>query len=292
MLDWDDLRIFIAAARAGSLAAAGRKVGVDTATVGRRVARLETSLKCTLLVRSPKGLRLTAAGADLLEIGLDAETAVSAAQRIGHPDVAAGAVRIGAPEWLGSGLLAPALPAFSRSRSNLRIELAANTGFLSPSRREVDIAITLSSPNSRRLLSQALTTYQLALYASPAYLDEAGHPEQLDDLRKMKIVGYIDDLIYAPELRYLDEILGNAQKSLSSSSIQAQSAIIAAGGGVGILPCFLAEGLTRVLPQDVLLERKFWLSMPREIEGTARIKLVIRWLGDLVSAERARLCPY
>ena len=292
MLEWDDLRIFIAAARAGSLAAAGRKLGVDTATVGRRVARLETKLKCTLLVRSPTGLRLTAAGADLLEIGLDAETAVSAAQRITQPDLAAGAVRIGAPEWLGSGLLAPGLPAFSRTRPNLRIELAANTGFLSPSRREVDIAITLSSPASPRLVIQPLTDYQLALYASPTYLKESGLPERLDDLKRMKIVGYIDDLIYAPELRYMDEISENTPKILSSSSIQAQSAIIAAGGGVGVLPCFLADGLTRILPNEVLLERQFWLGMPREIEGTARINLVIRWLRDLVSAERARLCPF
>ena len=291
MLDWDDLRIFIAAARAGSLAAAGRKLGVDTATVGRRVARLESTLKCTLLVRSPTGLRLTAAGADLLEIGLDAETAVSAARRITEPDLAAGAVRVGAPEWLGSGVLAPALPAFSRARPNLRIELAANTGVLSPSRREVDIAITLSPPESPRLLVQPLTTYQLALYASAAYLEEFGVPERVGDLEEFKIVGYIDDLIHAPELRYLREISSGLAKTLSSSSIQAQCAMIAQGGGVGVLPCFLAGGLTRVLADQVLLERQFWLSMPRELEGTARINVVLRWLRDVVSAERSRLCP-
>ena len=65
MFDWDDLRVFLAAARAGSLAAAGQRLGIDTATVGRRIARLETALKSTLLTRSRAGLQLTAAGAQL-----------------------------------------------------------------------------------------------------------------------------------------------------------------------------------------------------------------------------------
>ena len=67
MYDWDDLRIFIAAARAGSLGGAAQRLGVDAATVGRRVARLESALKSTLVVRSTTGLQLTAAGAQLLD---------------------------------------------------------------------------------------------------------------------------------------------------------------------------------------------------------------------------------
>ena len=82
MFDWDDLRVFLAASRAGSLGAAGQRLSIDTATVGRRVSRLESALKSTLLTRSSAGLQLTAAGAQLLQIALDAEAAMEAAGRV------------------------------------------------------------------------------------------------------------------------------------------------------------------------------------------------------------------
>ncbi|HWA59720.1 MAG TPA: LysR family transcriptional regulator, partial [Caulobacteraceae bacterium] len=110
MFDWDDLRIFIAAARAGALAGASAKLGIDTATVGRRVARLETALKATLFIRSPTGLQLTAAGAQLLARALDAETAMEAVSRSTRPDLVAGTVRISAAEGFGSAVLAPPHP--------------------------------------------------------------------------------------------------------------------------------------------------------------------------------------
>jgi DNA-binding transcriptional LysR family regulator len=108
MFDWDDVRIFIAAARAGSLATAAQRLGIDAATVGRRVARLETALKSTLVVRSASGLLLTAAGAQLLETALDAESAMEAAEQVTRPDLIAGTVRISASEGFGGAVLAPA----------------------------------------------------------------------------------------------------------------------------------------------------------------------------------------
>ncbi|MNI46573.1 LysR substrate binding domain protein [compost metagenome] len=105
------------------------------------------------------------------------------------------------------------------------------------------------------------------------------------------MVGYVDDLIYAPELRYLDELRPNLRPRLASSSIRAQRDMVAAGGGIGVLPCFLAEGLTRVLPEQVLIERRFWLSTHREVHGTARLKTVRRWIKTLCRDQARRLAP-
>jgi len=292
MFDWDDLRIFIAAARAGSLGAAGLQLSIDTATVGRRVARLESALKATLLVRSPTGLQLTATGAQLLQIALDAETVMENAARVTRPDVVGGTVRISTAEGFGGVVLAPALPELSRQRPGLRIELAAQTGFLSPSRREVDMAITLSAPDAGRLIVEPLTAYQLALYAAPEYLGRRAPPRDVEDLRGHQIVSYVDDLIYTSELRYLDEVLPNLAPTLASSSIQAQRAIIAAGGGIGVLPCFMADGLVRQLASEVLIERRFWLSTHADVHDTARIRAVRAWLRELVDSNRALLSPF
>lgn len=291
MFDWDDLRIFIAAARAGSLGGAAVRLGVDAATVGRRVARLESTLKSTLVVRSTTGLQLTAAGAQLLDMGLEAESAMEAAARVTQSDTLAGVVRISASEGFGVSIVAPALPALRRTSPGLRIELAATSGFLSPTRREVDMAITLAAPDAARLIVEPLTPYQLALYASPDHLAQHGAPRTVDDLAAFDIVGYIDDLIYAPELRYLDEVRPGLTPHVASSSIRAQKEIIAAGGGIGVLPCFLAKGLVRVLP-SVLIERRFWLATHRDVHDTARMRSVRTWLKTLCDARQASLRPY
>jgi len=291
MFDWDDLRIFLAAARSGSLAAAAQRLGINTATVGRRIARLETALKSTLLVRSRSGLQLTAAGAQLLATGVEAENAMERAARVAHPDVVAGTVRISAAEGFGAAVLAPALPALAVQRPGLRVELAATSGFLSPSRREVDIAITLSAPHAHRLVVEPLTKYQLALYASQPSVERRGAPADTDDLQRRQIVGYVSDLIFASELRYLDEILPSLTPTLASSSIRAQREMVAADGGIGVLPCFMAEGLVRVLP-EVLLERRLWLSTHSEVHDTARMRVVRNWMRQLVQDNITRLAPY
>jgi DNA-binding transcriptional LysR family regulator len=291
MFDWDDLRVFIAAARSESATAAAQRLGLDASTVGRRIAALEASLKATLFVRSAKGLRLTASGARLLSAGLAVEAAMNAAVEVGEQDIIGGAIRISAAEGFGGRVLAPALPRLRERHPGLSVELVANPGFMSPLRREVDMTVTLSEPTSRRLLIEPLTDYQLGLYASADYLAVHGAPDDVEGLGRASLVGYIDDQIYAPELRYLDEVRPGLTPSLASSSINAQREMIASGGGIGVLPCFLGEGRVRVLPAEVRLIRRFWIATLREVAATARVRTIRTWMKGLVEEERARLSP-
>jgi DNA-binding transcriptional LysR family regulator len=295
MFNWDDLRIFLAAARRGSYQEAGAHAGLDPTTVGRRIARLETALRCTLMVRGPGGLTLTAAGQRLFEAASGIE---SAAEGIGETlggEGGFGVVRISASEGFGTSMLAPALPLLARKRPHLSIEMVANPGFYSPVTREVDLAITLGPPTDARLVVERLTDYRLALYAAPAYLKSEGRPEKPADLTHHRLVGYIDDLLYASELRYLDEVHPGLHPALTSSSIRAQLEIIAAGGGIGILPCFLVSqsgaDLVAVLPESVRITRSFWISARRDVQDSARVRAVRSWIRDIVKAERALLLP-
>jgi DNA-binding transcriptional LysR family regulator len=291
MFDWDDLRIFLAAARSGSLSSASKRLGIDAATVGRRIARLETSLKSTLFIRTKSGLELTAAGAQLLETACSAEKVMESGAAVGRPDLVAGTVRISVAEGFGTSVIAPELAGLRRQRPHLNIELAASSGFLSLSRREVDMAITLSAPPTPRVVVEPLAPYQLGLYAGHEYLEARSPPAVAEDLRRHEIIGYVDDLIYAPELRYLDEVLPGLRPCLASSSIRAQREIIASGGGIGVLPCFMAQGLTRVLP-DIRLERRFWLSTHQGVHGTARLSAVRAWIKSICELNRERLSPH
>ncbi len=294
MKDWDDLRVFMAAARSGSLAGAALRLHMDPTTVGRRIQRLEASLKSTLLVRSPKGLQLTAAGARLREAGLSVETAIDTASEADGSGGVTGTVRISVSEGFGGQILAPALPAFIRTQPGLIIELVTNSGSLSPSMREVDMSVTLSPPRSARLMVEKLTDYELGLYASSAHLSEWGQPASLEALRDHQLVGYVDDLIYAPELRYLDEVLPDLRPRLMSSSIRAQMELLLAGAGLGVLPHFMAAqmpSLVRVLPEQVRIERSFWMSVHQDLKTTARLRAVRRWMVSLVQEQQDLLLP-
>lgn len=290
MFDWDDLRIFAAAARAGSLAGAAQRVGRDATTVGRRIHRLEAALKATLFTRSRQGFQLTATGRRLLELAQDIEAAVEGARHLQEARSIDGVVRISLSEGFGSVVVAPAVPALVANHPRLSLELIASPGFLSPSRREADMVVTLSPPDTARLVTERLADYELGLYAAPSFLTRFGRPERVEELTAFPIIGYIDDLIYAPELRYLPEIGPHLQPILSSTSIRAQEEMIAAGGGIGVLPCFLAGGLTRVLP-SVRLIRTFWMSTYREIAETARMRVIRAWMHAIVRQERWRLRP-
>ena len=291
MFDWDDLRVFIAAARAGAAATAAKRLNLDATTVGRRIAALESALKATLFVRGRSGLQLTATGARLLETAAAVETAMNAVAEAGRSDLVAGTVRISASEGFGGAILAPALPALRDRHPELSIELIANAGFMSPLKREVDMAVTLSASQSARLLVEPLTDYELGLFASPNYLSRRTAPGSAEDLLDHDLVGYVEDQIYAPELRYLEEINPGLRTRLASSSLRAQREIIIAGGGIGVLPCFLGEGLVRVLPRAVRLRRRFWLSTHREVATTARVRAVRNWMKRLAQSHRAVLTP-
>jgi len=294
MLDWDDLRVFLTCARTGSFKEGAARLRIDPTTVARRVQRLEDELRTTLFVRSPRGLQLTAAGAELLEASQGVETAVD---RLGAADAfaaATGVVRLSASEGFGAYVLAPAIPALLDSRPGLRLELVATAGFLSASSREADIAVTLAPPTSTRLAVQRLTDYGLGLYGAPAYLSAAGRPEGVEDLKHHHLVGYIDDLLYAAELRYLSEVHPELKVRATSSSVQAQLQLAVAGAGLCVLPHFMAAaggGLEPVLPHAVQLTRTFWISTHRDLQETRRIRVVRDWLTETVTAQKDRLLP-
>jgi len=293
MYNWDDLRIFLSVARHKSLQGAADQLGLDATTVGRRVARLEQALNCTLIARGRQAQLLTANGKRLFEAASRVEMATEDV-RTAVGETGSGVVRISTSEGFGTAILAPAVPQLLAKRPKLQLEIVAMPGFLSPAMREVDIAVTLGRPDDARLEIEKLTEYTLGLYASQAYLDRQGTPANAEDLRRHIVVGYIDDLLYANELRYLDDVLPGLKPSISSSSIRAQQEMIARDCGIGVLPCFMAEtapGLVRVLAKDVSIAGTFWLSARRDLLQTARVRQVRRWIGETVTAQRTILLP-
>ena len=292
-MNWDDMRIFLALARSGTLAAAARAAGQDATTVARRIQRLEGALAITLFEHGPAGQSLTEGGHRLLAYAEAMEAGARAVQQQTEEGASlGGTIRVSASEGFGTGFIAPRLARFVERHPGVAVDLVASTGFLNPSRREADIAIMLARPRGGPLIAAKLTDYRLGVYAAESYVAAAGEVGSIDELTRRRLVGYVPDLIYAPELRYLAEVDERLEAAIRSSSITAQARLIASGAGCGILPCFLGAttpGLVRLLPREVSIDRSFWLVVHRDMRRVARIEAFIAWLREEVAAAQGAL---
>ena len=293
-IDWSDYQAFLAIARAGQLARAAAAMRVDATTVGRRLRRLEARLGTTLFEQTREGQVLTEAGERLLAaVEAMERAAADVAEERGGGGLS-GTLRISVSEGFGTWFLANRLPEFAAAHPGLTLDLVASSGFLSPSKREADIAVVLSRPKAGPVIARKLSDYALRLYASPAYLAQAGTPARAEDLAQgHRLVGYIPDLLYAPELRYLDEILPGLAATIRSSSINAQHRLLAQGAGIGVLPCFLADSdpsLQGVLPERCIT-RSFWIVTHKDTHNLARVRAGVKWMTDMVARHRTLILP-
>ncbi|TDL79474.1 LysR family transcriptional regulator [Palleronia sediminis] len=288
-MHWDDMRIFLSVARAEGLSRAADRVRMDPATLGRRIARLETDLGAALFSKGPAGYRLTAAGARLMDHAERAERAMLGAEAE-VKGALTGALRIGAPDGCATFLLPQVCASLVRDHPGLEIEIVALPRIFDLGRREADMAIAVSRPVAGRLTVQKIADYRLSLAAHRDYLAAAPRLDGLDDLARHRIVGYVPDMIFDRELDYLGEI-GVETAHLASSSVAVQAQWIAQGAGVGIVHDFTlprSPGVVRVLPDKVRLTRAFWLVRHAEDARSARHDALAAALVERLAREIAR----
>jgi DNA-binding transcriptional LysR family regulator len=288
-MNWDDARLFLAVARTGQLLAASRRLGVNHATLSRRVSALEEALKTRLLIRRTNGCDLTAEGEAFLRAAERMETEMLAVQAsIGRIDTAvAGTVRVGAPDGFGVSFLAPRLGRLTARHPELKIQLVPVPRSFSLSQREADIAITLERPEQGRLVSSKLTDYTLGLYASRAYLAENGTPETVEDLKAHRRVGYVEDLIFTASLNFTGEIMRSWDASFEISSATGQTEAVRSGAGIGILHDYIArqyDELVRLLPENTI-RRAYWTTWHESARDLARVRTVAEFVQELVRQE-------
>ncbi|QGP78633.1 LysR family transcriptional regulator [Sphingobium sp. CAP-1] len=287
MFDWDDLRVFLAVARARKMAPAARALGIDATTIARRLARLEKALDAELFEVGPGERTLTARGQELLRHAEAAESAALAAMEDvqGQEQRLSGHVRLSVAEGFGTWVLAPGMGDFNRRHPGIRLDLITASGFLNPSNREADMAVMLARPQRGRLTVRRLGDYRLHLYASPAYLERVGRPGKPADLRDCTLIGYVPEFIFSPELDYLDEVEAGLEAKLRSTSIIMQQKMIAQGAGIGVLPDFIGRhdpGLMPLMANRVEIIRSFWLVMHGDLRRLGRIGAVADWVQERI----------
>lgn len=290
--DWDDLRAFLAMARAGRLTIAARQMGVDHSTLSRRIAALEYAIGVKLFDRRAVGFVLTAEGERLMA---EAEAMETLALRIGaddsrRPGGLTGTVRVGTPEGFGTYFLGPRLGALAAAHPDLAIELVANPRVFSLTKREADLAVAMSRPAQGRVVAVKVVDYELGIFAASDYLRRHGEIKSKTDLERQRWIGYVEDLMWTSELDYLPQISPTLAPHLRISNVISQMETVAGGVAIGVLPCFMAKTrptLIRILPTEVRLLRSYWLISHTETKDLARIRLLsefilreARGLGD------------
>ena len=289
-MNWDDVRIFLAVARAGQILAASKRLALNHATLSRRLTALEEALGTRLFVRRTNGCELTAEGEGFLASAERMETEMLAAQsRLGRTDTAiAGTVRIGAPDGFGVSFLAPRMGRLIERHPELKIQLVPVPRAFSLSSREADIAITLERPEQGRLVSSNLTDYTLGLYASRAYVEAHGAPGDAEALKGHRRIGYVEDLIFTPSLNFTGEVMRNWNAGFEISSATGQTEAVRSGAGIGILHNYIARhytDLVRVMP-ETSIQRTYWTVFHESARDLARIRIVADFLHEIVREAR------
>jgi DNA-binding transcriptional LysR family regulator len=291
MLDWDDLRLFLAVSRSGSFMASARGLGLNHTTLARRLTALEQSLGARLFDRSPRGVQPTKAGADLLQHAERVEEEVLAAGRLlqGQDQQVSGTVRLATPEAFGTFFVAPRVNLFNAQHPGIELELMPESRGVNLSKREADIAISLHRPDRGRLRAARLTDYRIGLYASRALLGRVGPVTDAADLKGQPFVSYIEEMIDLPELRNLDPALAE-HCVFRSSSVAAQMEAVASGVGFGLLHCFAVTPrleVERVLLAQVEVVRSYWMIFHTDLARAPRIRAVADFLSQQVRAHAA-----
>ena len=296
MLDWDDLRFFLAIARRGNLSAAAKDLRVAQSTVGRRLASLEASLGVRLLNRTPDGYVATLAGQEVLAKAerLEVET-LSLEREVGGRDLQlSGLVRVTCAESVASQILAPVLAALHRQHPDIMIELMPDARELSLSMREADVSVRLTRSTQHDLVTRRVGTLAFALYASPAYLDESGEIDFESGCPGHHLVTQLDDIQDSQQTGWLASLAPRARVSIQTSSHEAAVAATLNGAGLGCLARFRADredGLRRVPTPQPVPDTGIWLVSHKDNRSNVRMRAVLAHVTEGLRRRAGQLNP-
>jgi DNA-binding transcriptional LysR family regulator len=290
MIDWDQVRVFLAVARAGQLAGAAARLGLDVSTVSRRLDRLEDELGVHLFDRTREGTIATAAAEAMLPAAEDMERGLAqfAAAVDAVETTAEGVVRLTAPPGLADAFIAPLLGRFRERFPRVVVELDASIGYADLTRREADLALRGTRPRSGDLLAVKLVATRALPMTSPAYAAELGRLRRWRDARW---ITYAADLAHIPTARWVSEHAGVAPV-LRTSHFSSQIAAAAAGVGVTLAsepyrfvrPLAVVAIARALQPSwDTLPVEDLWLVGHRALRTVPRVAALWDFLAEHLS---------
>jgi DNA-binding transcriptional LysR family regulator len=289
-MHWSDVQLFLALARDGSVRAAARALKVDASTVSRRLAALEQSAGVRLVERTSTGLLLTSAGRVMVESGerVDQELAQLARRIVGRDRRMGGVVRVTCPGSFAM-LVHEAVQPFLERHPDIELELLTGDALLEVDGRQADIALRVAAEPPPHLVGRRVASLAGAVYASRAYVDR--HGKQLDGPGHAW-VEWDRRLASKPAFAWLDRRFAGRRVAVRGLSTLDVLRSIAAGTGVGALPCIVGDaepGLLRLVDAPRETWSSVWLLTHAELKPAVRVRALLAHLGRVLKSERPRI---
>jgi len=287
-LDWDDLRFFLLAAQAGTLAGAARAGGVRHTTIGRRLTALERSLGASLFLRGPEGLTLTPVGELMLPLAQKVEHDVRTLREL----VASrrSVVRLALPSGFVT-MFADDLARLTKEHPELTLETAGSGQFADLQRGEADLALRIGQIQDHELVARSLGEVGLSLYASMHYLRDHPMAADLSDFTGHRLIAFGAELSSTPPAEWLHKHAQAASVVLRTNEMASMLDAAVSGAGLALLPCMLADTeprLLRLTPQ-VLVRRELSLVYRREQRENHAVRIVADFLIAALRAHTAQI---
>jgi DNA-binding transcriptional LysR family regulator len=292
MFAWDDLRHFLAIARAGSMQAAAKALGVNQSTVQRRIAELEERVGRRLVERHLRGYRLTELGEELRPAAEGVEAAVAAFERhLAASDKGlTGIIRVTCGSVLAGRLQrTPLIDAFHTLHPGLRVELLISDRFLDLSKGEADIAIRAGEPKDEALVGRKIADAPWAVYASRAYVERHGRPDRPEDIERHFVVACGGSIAHYPGARWLSSVAPHATIAARSDNWPGVVLAVKSGAGLATLLAFQGDSeseLVRVI-DNIDLVTPYYLLMHRDMQQTPRVRAFADFVASEIKAFRA-----
>ncbi|TFY86244.1 LysR family transcriptional regulator [Pseudomonas nabeulensis] len=282
-MDWNDVRVFLAIARSGSLGAAAKQLGVSHPTVGRRLHVLEQASGQVFFRRTGQGLVLTDCGEKILCLAQDMERSALGIERcLAGDDQPQGLLRIACADWFAGYVLAPVLHELSRQFPLIVPEIMAGHRLFDLSRREADIAFRIVPFTEPDIVQRRLATISYGLYGAAGMASPATQGEGLG------LITMNTAQAHYPDVRWLTQRFPQGQAVFTSSSRTVQAQMCAKGLGVAVLPRALGDQL----PALSLLEveepppsRDIWMGYHQDMRQMDRLRALADLVVEMMGAD-------
>lgn len=277
-MEWSDVKVFLAVARAGTLGGAARLVGQTQPTMGRRLRALEEALGQRLFQRGSAGFVLTEEGQSVLQHAQRIEDEALAIERrlAGGQLALSGLLRISSSDWFGVHVLAPWCAEFMDRHPDVTIELITDSRLFSLARREADIVFSIAPFREPEVVQRCFMRLDYGLYVARSR--RAALPRRGKGLRLVTMDSAFEDL---PDVAWLKHAFPEGRVVFGSNSREAQARLCAAGAGVAVLPCALADaiaGLRRVARAEPPPGREVWVGYHQDLRHTGRLRVFLEFV--------------
>jgi DNA-binding transcriptional LysR family regulator len=286
-VDWDDVQVFLAIARAGRMSAAAKRLDVEHTTVSRRLAALEAELGVPLFYRTASGYVLTPHGDNVLSSAETMEGAALAVMARAREKSApiAGRVRLALPPEFASHWLAPNLAAFRTLHPHIELQILVGTRQRNLWRGEAELAVQSPRPRQQGLITVRIARTAAALYAARTLVGTGGfRVTGADSLRDLTLLTYTPSFDMLQNAKWFLAVRASATISVTTNSTHALVAAARAGVGVAVLPTFVArhhDDLVAV--SDNVAEHDVWLITHPEFRRDPNVRATAAFLKRIAS---------